>query len=85
MNKACLNKCLPFLKIYFLSTGVLSFPLFKKWKNAVGKGKILGAPVSDLSKAFDCLNNELLIAKLNVYGITLPDLKLIHNYLPNRK
>ena len=72
-----------FQKIFSYAAMLLT--LFKKWKNAVDKGKILGAPVSDLSKAFDCLNNELLIAKLNVYGITLPDLKLIHNYLPNRK
>ena len=38
-----------------------------------------------ISKAFDCLNHELLIAKLNAYGFTLPALKLIHNYLSNRK
>ena len=38
-----------------------------------------------LSKAFDCLKHELLIAKLNVYGFTLPALKLVHDYLPDRK
>ena len=46
---------------------------------------MLGALLTDLSKAFDCLNHELLIAKLNAYGFTLPALKLIHNYLSNRK
>ena len=46
---------------------------------------MFGALLTDLSKAFDCLNHELLIAKLNAYGFTLPALKLIHNYLSNRK
>ena len=46
---------------------------------------MFGALLTDLSKAFDYLNHELLIAKLNAYGFTLPALKLIHNYLSNRK
>ena len=41
--------------------------------------------LTDLSKAFDCLNHELLTAKLNAYGFTLPALRLIHDYLSNRK
>ena len=43
------------------------------------------AQLTDLSKAFDCLNHELLIAKLNAYGFSLPVLRLIHGYLLNRK
>ena len=46
---------------------------------------MFGALLTDHFKAFDCLNHELLIAKLNAYGFTLPVLKLIHNYLSNRK
>ena len=57
----------------------------EKWKNAVDKGKIFGALLTDLSKALACLNHELLIAKLNAYAFILPALKLIHNYLSNRK
>ena len=56
--------------------------LLEKWKNAVD---IFGALLTDLSKALDCLNHELLIAKLSAYGFTLPAFKLIHNYLSNRK
>ena len=41
--------------------------------------------LTDLSKAFDCLNHELLVAKLNAYGFTLPTLKLVHDYLSERK
>ena len=67
------------------STQQCLLTLLEKWKNVVDKGKMFGGLLTDLSKAFDCLNHELLIAKLNVYGFTLLALKLIHNYLSNRK
>ena len=59
--------------------------MLEKWKNAADKGKVFGALLSDLSKAFDCLSHELLIAKLNAYGFSLSALKLIQNYLSCRK
>ena len=59
--------------------------LLEKWKKSVDKGKSFGALHTDLSKAFDCLDHELLTAKLNAYGFTLPALKLNHDYLSNRK
>ena len=59
--------------------------LLEKWKNCVDKGKAFGTLFTDLSKALDCLDHELLIAKLNAYGCNLPALRLIHDYLPNRK
>ena len=46
---------------------------------------MFGALLTDPSKAFDCLNHDLLIAKLNAYGFRLPALRLIHDYLLNRK
>ena len=46
---------------------------------------MIGALLTHLSKAFDCLNHELLILKLNAYSFTLPAFKCIHNYLSNRK
>ena len=49
-------------------------------------GKVFGALLTDLSKAFDCLiSYGLLIAKQNVYGFTLLTLKLVHDYLSDRK
>ena len=42
--------------------------MLEKWKNAVDKGKVFGALLTDLSKAFDCLPHELIIANINVYG-----------------
>ena len=39
----------------------------------------------DLSKAFDTLNHDLLIAKLEVYGFSAKSLiSYIHNYLNKR-
>ena len=37
-----------------------------------------------ISKAFDTLNHDLLIAKLNAYGFSKESLKLIKSYLTNR-
>ena len=34
--------------------------------------------------AFDCLLNDLLIAKLHAYGCDVPSLKLLNSYLRNR-
>ena len=51
---------------------------FKKWKRSIDKGKTFAALLTDLSKAFNYLNDELL-------RFTLPVLKLIQNYLSHRK
>ena len=59
--------------------------MLEKWKRSVDNDKAFGALLTDLSKAFDCLDHELLIAKLNAYGFKLPALRLIHNYLSHRK
>ena len=59
--------------------------LLEKWKYSVHKGKVFGALLTDFSKVFDCLDHELLTAKLSAYGSTLPALRLIHDYLPNGK
>ena len=59
--------------------------LLEKWKQVIDSCQMFGALLTDLSKVFDCLNRELLIAKLNAYGFSLPALKLVHDYLSNRK
>ena len=38
----------------------------------------------DLSKAFDTIKHDLLLAKLHAYAFSKKALKLIHNYLSNR-
>ena len=59
--------------------------MLEKWKSTVHNGGHFGALLTDLSKAFDCLSHELLIAKLNAYGFSMPTLRVIHDYLSNRK
>ena len=39
----------------------------------------------DLSKSFDCLQHDLLLAKLNADGFDYKSLKLISSFLSNRK
>ena len=39
----------------------------------------------DLSKAFDTLNHDLLIAKLGAYGFETETLRYMKSYLTNRK
>ena len=55
------------------------------WKKAIDNKKIRGSIWTDLSKAFDCLNHDLLVAKLNQYGFGKNALKCIHSYLRERK
>ena len=50
--------------------------MLERWKKYVGTGKDFGALLTDISKAFDCLEYELLTAKLNaddfnLYSITI--------------
>ena len=59
--------------------------MIDKWKKAVDKNKVFGAILTNLSKAFDCICHDLLIAKLHAYGLSLPTLKMIQDYLMNRK
>ena len=59
--------------------------MIEKWKKSVDKGKTFAALLTDLSKAFDCLSRDLIIAKLNFYGFSLSAAKLMQSYLCNRK
>ena len=59
--------------------------MLEKWKSLVDKGRVIGSLLTDLSRAIECLDHELLIAKLNTYDFSLPVLRLIHDYFSNRK
>ena len=59
--------------------------MLEKWKMAVDNKRNFVALLTDLSKALDCLPHDLLPAKLNAYGFSLPALRLVQSYLSNRK
>ena len=58
--------------------------LVEKWRRYLDKSEKAGVLLTDLSKAFDCLWHDLLIAKLHAYGFDYLSLKLIHSYLSDR-
>ena len=59
--------------------------MLEKLKSAIDNRKMFGALLTDLSKAFDCLSHDLLRAKLNAYEFSIDALRLVQNYLSNRK
>ena len=58
--------------------------LLGKWKKILDDKGYAGIVLMDLSKAFDTINYELLIAKLHAYGFTKEALTLIGGYLSDR-
>ena len=50
--------------------------MLEKWKLALDNKGIAGALLIHLSKAFDCTNHELLIAKMDAYGFARESLTL---------
>ena len=56
-----------------------------KWKKVLDNGGNNCAVFIDLSKAFDTLNHDLLIAKLGAYGFETDALRYMKSYLKNRK
>ena len=69
-------------KRFNTQTALLS--LLEKWKSASDKKEFAGAVLMDLSKAFNTINHELLIAKLNACGFSEPSLRLLYDYLKDR-
>ena len=58
--------------------------MLEKWKKCTDQKGSAGALLTDLSKAFDCLIHDLMIAKLHAYGFSYQSLKLLHDYLTHR-
>ena len=55
--------------------------MIEKWRTSVDNR---GSLLTDLSKAFDCLDHNHLIAKLNSYVYECSEQKSVYSYLANR-
>ena len=67
------------------STQHVLLKLTEEWRKHLDNNQIVGAVLMDLSKAFDCIPHELLIAKLAAYGFDKKTLKFLLSYLKGRK
>ena len=55
--------------------------MLEKFNEAIDRGNQFGAVSTDLSKAFDCIDHKLLIAKLYEYGVSSSALNMFSSYL----
>ena len=57
--------------------------MIEKFKEAIDRGNEFGALLTDLSKAFNCTNHPLLIAKMYNYGFSPLSTNMIFSYWSN--
>ena len=82
-NKFSLFLILPKPMIFALPT----LHIWLTWipnMNCLDNSGVVGTIFMDLSKAFDWLPHELILAKLHAYGVDIKSLKLLQDYLSNR-
>ena len=66
------------------STKDAIFHILVKIQESLLKGKQVCAIFIDLQKAFDTINHNILLRKLQLIGLKGGDLKLMHSYLKDR-
>ena len=59
--------------------------MVEEWMENLDNDFIVGAVLTDLSKAFDCIPHDLLIAKLSACGPNSDSFCYIYSYLKDRK
>ena len=73
----------PFLGAFRQGMGCQStlLRLVEDWRGALDRHEYVAAVLMDLSKAFDCLPHDLLLVKLQAYGLSVKACALISSYL----
>ena len=59
--------------------------LLEDWKQALDNNEYVAAILMDLSKAFDCLPQDILLSNLSVNGLSENAVSLMKSYLSDRK
>ena len=67
------------------STESILIKMTDDWLKAMDQGFYTGAIFLDLRKAFDVVNHDLLIAKLQMYGCSSSTLLCFRSYLSDRR
>ena len=83
IDKFCSHKLCACGRNYSTQTSLIL--MIEYIRKHLDKGLFSGMLLTDLSKDFDCLVHDLLIAKLHAYGFDYNALLLINNYLSGRK
>ena len=61
------------------------FKLLQQCQKELDNSGLVGTILMDLSKAYGCLPHDLIIAKLEAYGLSKSSLSLLLDYLTSRK
>ena len=77
MDRQIIKYITPFLSILLcgfrkgFNTQHALIQMLENWKVSSDNGENVGAILMDLSKAFDCIKHDLLLAKLHAYGLAV--------------
>ena len=75
----------------FISTYIKSYssnhvlPCLRKLEKSLDNKNLVGTPLMDLSKAFNCIPYDLLVAKLDAYGLSEDAVTFVYSYLKRRR
>ena len=94
-EKVLLEKFKPFINSFLseymaayrenYSTNHFIIRLIENWKKTLDEKFLVGAVLTDLSKACDCNPHDLLTAKLHAHGFSRKTVTFIYSYLKRRK